>query len=83
MGFALGRPFAPTGAWRDWRQPKVEMQDEPYYSELEGVYHAVSDCPLGRRVPAELRQSGTGGRAMCPACEARMEARRRLDFSGK
>ncbi len=61
----------------------MEMQDEPYYSELEGVYHAVSNCPLGRRVPAEMRQSGTGNRAMCPACEARMEARKRLGFSGK
>jgi hypothetical protein len=61
----------------------VEMQDEPYYSELESVYHAVSDCPLGRRVPAELRQFGTGGRAMCPACEARMEARKRLGSSGE
>jgi hypothetical protein len=56
----------------------VETQDEAYYSEIEGVYHALTDCPLGRRIPAELRRTGTGGRvSLCPACEARLQARRR------
>jgi len=53
----------------------VELQDEPYYSEFEGVYHALRDCPLGRRIPAELRRPGPGGRMLCPACEARLEGR--------
>jgi hypothetical protein len=67
-------------AWRDRRQLIVETADEPYYAELEDVYHVIEDCPLGRRIPAELRQVGTGGRALCPACEVRQEARRRLDI---
>jgi hypothetical protein len=51
----------------------VEMQDEPYYSELESVYHALINCPIGRRIPAELREPGTGGRPLCVACEVRLE----------
>lgn len=51
-----------------------------YYSDLEGpgptgraVYHAVADCPAGRRLPEELRTSGPGdGRELCPACSARL-----------
>jgi hypothetical protein len=61
----------------------VETQDEAYYSEIESVYHALTDCPLGRRIPAELRRGGTGGRvAICPACEARLEGRRRYGVDG-
>jgi hypothetical protein len=61
----------------------VETQDEPYYSEIESVYHALLDCPLGRRIPAELRRVGTGGRVtMCPACEARLEGRRSRGTNG-
>jgi hypothetical protein len=58
----------------------VETQDEAYYTELESVYHALQSCPLGRRIPAELRRPGTGGRVtICPACDARLEARRRRE----
>jgi hypothetical protein len=60
----------------------VETADEPYYAILETVYHLVSDCPLGRRIPPELRRDGVGGRTLCPACEARQEARRRLGLDG-
>jgi hypothetical protein len=56
----------------------VETIDEPFFTALEDVYHLLDDCPLGRRIPPELRQPGTGGRELCPACEAREEARRRL-----
>jgi hypothetical protein len=59
----------------------VEWADEPYYTALERVFHTLKDCPLGRRIPPELRQPGAGGRVLCPACEARQEARRRLDAS--
>jgi hypothetical protein len=61
----------------------VETQEDTYYSEMDSVYHALADCPLGRRIPAELRRAGTGGRVtMCPACDARLEARRRRDAGG-
>jgi hypothetical protein len=60
----------------------VETTDEPYYSELEDVYHVLKDCPLGRRIPAELRVKGTGGRKLCLACEFRQEARQRPGFVG-
>jgi hypothetical protein len=76
-GLAFGRPFALSGTPKDWRQPKVETRDETYYSEIESVYHALADCPLGRRIPPELRRAGTGGRVtICLACEARLEGRR-------
>ena len=79
----LGVPSPFSGTPEDWRQPKVETQDEPYYSEIESVYHALLDCPLGRRIPAELRRVGTGGRVtMCPACEARLEGRRSRGTNG-
>jgi hypothetical protein len=55
----------------------VEMADQPYHMVLESVYHALNDCPLGRRIPPELRQPGVGGRPLCPACEARLEGPRR------
>lgn len=56
----------------------MEITEDTYYSELDSVYHALADCPLGRRIPAELRRSGTGGRdTICPACEARLKGRRR------
>jgi hypothetical protein len=77
IGLAFGLPFARLRAWRDRRQTQVETADQPYYTELESVYHVVGDCPLGRRIPAELRRDGTGGRSVCPACEVRLEARGR------
>ena len=53
----------------------METLAEPYYSELDCVYHALPNCPSGRQIPAEIRRSGKGGRlTMCPACEARVEA---------
>lgn len=57
----------------------METADEPFFTVIEGVYHQLEDCPVGRRIPPELRRSGTGGRVLCPACEARQDARRRLD----
>jgi hypothetical protein len=61
----------------------VETPDEPYYSEIESVYHTLPECPIGRRTPPELRRSGTGGRIiLCPACEVRVQARRRRDPDG-
>ena len=56
----------------------MQTADEPFYTEIEGVYHLLDDCPVGRGTPPELRQPGTGGRELCPAWEARQEARRRL-----
>lgn len=56
----------------------METVDEPFFTALEVVYHLLDDCPLGRLIPPELRQAGTGGRDLCPACEARQQARRRL-----
>lgn len=52
----------------------METQDEPYYSEIESVYHTLLNCPLGRRIPAELRRQGQGDRPLCSACEARLDA---------
>jgi hypothetical protein len=53
----------------------VEIADELYYSEIDGVYHVLPGCPTGRQIPAELRRRGRGGRLdMCPACKARVEA---------
>ena len=53
----------------------MEIIEAPYYSELDSVYHALPSCPNGRRIPAEIRRTGKGGRfTMCPACEARVEA---------
>ncbi len=60
----------------------METADEPYYAEYEFVHHVLDDCPSGRRIPAELRHVGQGGRALCLACEARLEARRRLGLDG-
>ena len=61
----------------------MEKQDEAYHAEIESVYHALMDCPLGRTIPAELRRAGTGGRVtICPACEARLEGRRRRGADG-
>ena len=60
----------------------MDTADEPYYTTLESVYHVLKDCPLGRRIPPELREAGIGGRELCPACEARQEGRRRLGFDG-
>jgi hypothetical protein len=56
----------------------METIDEPFFTALESVYHVLDDCPIGRQVPPELRQPGTGGRVLCPACEARREGRSRL-----
>jgi hypothetical protein len=56
----------------------VDMQDVPYYSELESVYHTRRDCPQGRRIPPELRKAGTGGRVLCAACQARLEGATRV-----
>jgi hypothetical protein len=53
----------------------VEISEEMYYSEIDGVYHVLPGCPTGRQIPAEFRRRGMGGRLdMCPACEARVEA---------
>jgi hypothetical protein len=57
----------------------METADESFFTALEGVYHVLEACPLGRRIPPELRQVGTGGRVLCPACEARQDAWRRLE----
>jgi hypothetical protein len=54
----------------------VETAEQPYYTVIESVYHVLIDCPLGRRIPPDLRQSGVGGRALCPACKARLEGSR-------
>jgi hypothetical protein len=59
----------------------MESRDEEYHSEFDsidwlgsGVYHALSLCPIGRGIPAEVRQSGRGwGLDLCPACAARIE----------
>jgi hypothetical protein len=61
----------------------METQDEPYYLEIDSVYHVLTSCPLGRRIPAELRRPGHGGRELCPACEARLDRRPRLDSAGE
>jgi hypothetical protein len=65
---------------------EMEMWDEEYHTELETigplrtVYHALPHCPVGRRIPAELRRNGRGDQVeICPACEARLNARRWLD----
>lgn len=55
----------------------MEMQDEPYYTELENVYHVLINCPIGRRIPPELRELGSGGKPLCVACEVRLEGWRR------
>lgn len=60
----------------------MPVMEETYYSDLESLgpagrpsYHALSRCPVGRRIPDELRIPGPGmGRDMCPACEARLNA---------
>jgi hypothetical protein len=61
----------------------MEIWVEEYYTELETigplrtVYHAVPHCPIGRRIPVELRRNGRGDQLeICPACEARLNARR-------
>jgi hypothetical protein len=62
----------------------VEISDEAYYSELDGVYHALRNCPTGRQIPIEIRRHGRGGRLdMCSACEARVEAawNRAVDYN--
>jgi hypothetical protein len=57
----------------------MEAADERFFTVIEGVYHVLDDCPVGRRIPPELRQVGSGGRELCPACAARQEGRRRLE----
>jgi hypothetical protein len=61
----------------------VETTDEPYYAEFDDVYHVIRDCPLGRRIPDELRHVGTGDRVLCPACEAREQGWRRPNIDGR
>lgn len=48
-----------------------------YHCVLNGPYHLEEECPIGRLIPRELRISGTGEAGLCPACEARLEARLR------
>ena len=58
----------------------MEVADQPYHTVIEGVYHILMDCPLGRRIPPELRRPGAGSRPLCPACEARLEGSRRASL---
>ena len=48
---------------------------DPYHCLLDGSYHVLSDCPLGRQIPPELMVSGKGAATLCPACRERLEAR--------
>ena len=58
----------------------MRSPDTLYHSLIEHTYHAVPGCPAGRRIPAELIQSGTAGRTeMCAACEARLEGHERSE----
>jgi hypothetical protein len=54
---------------------------EPYHCLLDGSYHILTDCPLGRRIPPELIIQGKGDGLLCPACRDRVEARRRRTAS--
>jgi hypothetical protein len=50
---------------------------DPYHCLLEGSYHVVTECPVGRQIPAELIVPGKGAGTLCPACRDRIEARAR------
>ena len=50
---------------------------DPYHCLLEGSYHVLSDCPVGRQIPPELMVSGKAAGTLCPACRDRLEARTR------
>jgi hypothetical protein len=50
-------------------------ESQHYYSPADGMHHIEDGCPLGRRIPLELRRPGTGGLELCPACRARLAAR--------
>lgn len=47
----------------------------PYHTETEeepkqrDVYHDHLDCPDGKRIKAENKVSGKGGRPRCDACK--------------
>jgi hypothetical protein len=82
-GFAITAAFARFGPPCKGAEALVESLEDTYYSDLDSTYHTFFDCPVGRSIPAELRHSGSGGRlAPCPACEARLEARRRQGDNG-
>lgn len=54
-----------------------------YHFPADGMHHIEDGCPLGRRIPPELRRPGTGGLELCPACRARLVARQKaLPASG-
>jgi hypothetical protein len=48
-------------AWDMGGTREVETLAEPYYSELDGVYHALRSCPSGRQIPAEIRRADATG----------------------
>jgi hypothetical protein len=50
---------------------------DPYHGLLDGSYHVLTDCPLGRQIPPELIVPGKGVAVLCPACKDRVEARAR------
>jgi hypothetical protein len=47
---------------------------DPYHCLLDGSYHVLTDCPLGRQIPPELIVPGKGAATLCPACRDRLEA---------
>lgn len=49
---------------------------DPYHCLLDGSYHVLTDCPLGRLIPPELIVPGKGAATLCPACRERLQARR-------
>jgi len=50
---------------------------DPYHCLLDGSYHMLLDCPVGRLIPPELIVPGKGVGNLCPACRDRIEARGR------
>ena len=56
-----------------------------YFAALEDVYHINEDCPIGRRIPDDMRSEGPGSpRSLCPTCRVRAEAaaERQSKFQG-
>jgi hypothetical protein len=49
--------------------------DRSFHARGGDIYHLDPLCPVGRQLPPEWREAGSGGLALCPTCWARTKAR--------
>jgi hypothetical protein len=50
------------------RVPSYHTNSPEYPPEHRQVYHDRDDCPDGRKIKPQHRESGTGGKPKCKEC---------------